>query len=73
MDLILQQQLEKDPKMSELLKENSYWFKQLNRDRETYKDFVTAMKEKYHLRFTDKVSTAIDQIDFVSSILETLK
>ena len=32
MDLIIQQQLEKDLKMAEYLKQNSEWFKYLNRD-----------------------------------------
>ncbi len=73
MDLQLQQKLETDKKMQELLKRNSYWFKELNRNSESYKDFINAMKEKYHLKMTDKISDTIDNIDLISGILESLK
>ncbi len=73
MDLLLQQKLETDKKMQELLKRNSYWFKELNRNSENYKEFLNAMKEKYHLKVTDKISYTIDNIDLISGILESLK
>ena len=59
--------------MAELLKQNSYWFKELNRKDENYKNFVEQMKEKYHLKVTDKISDAIDNIDLISSILDSIK
>ena len=59
--------------MQELLKRNSYWFKELNRNSENYKEFLNAMKEKYHLKVTDKISDTIDNIDLISGILESLK
>lgn len=73
MNLILQKKLMEDEKMAELLKQNSYWFKNLNRKEESYKDFIQEMKVKYNLRVTDKINEAIDNIDLISSILETLK
>lgn len=73
MDLIIQQKLENDPKMAQFLKENSYWYKELNRNSDNYKDFLNAMKEKYHLKVSDKINDAIDGIDLVSGILENLK
>lgn len=73
MNLILQQKLEENPKLAELLKQNSYWFKPLNRSEENYQEFLKNMKDKYRLRMTDKISDAIDNIDMISSILETLK
>ena len=73
MDLLLQQKLETYKKMQELLKWNSYWFKELNSNSESYKDFINAMKEKYHLKMTDKISNTIDNIDLISGILENLK
>lgn len=73
MNLILQKKLIDDEKMAELLKQNSYWIKNLNRKEESYKDFVQEMKVKYNLRVTDKINEAIDNIDLISSILETLK
>lgn len=73
MNLVVQEKLIKDKKMDELLKQNSYWYKSLNRKEENYKEFVDEMKKKYNLRVTDKISGAIDNIDFISNILETLK
>lgn len=73
MDLITQQALEKDSKMAEYLKQNSEWFKSLNRDGDNYKVFVKAMKDKYHIKVSDKISDAIDNIDLISSVLNTFK
>ena len=73
MNVILQKKLMEEPKMALLLQQNSYWIKNLNRSEDNYKQFVNAMKNKYNLRVTDKISEAIDQIELVSSILETLK
>lgn len=73
MDLILQQKLAEDKKMSELLKLNSYWYKELNRNSDHYKNFISSMKEKYHLKVTDKINNAIDSIDIITGILDTLK
>ena len=73
MDLIIQQQLEKDLKMAEYLKQNSEWFKYLNRDSNNYKTFVKAMKDKYHIKVSDKINDAMDNIGLISSVIETLK
>ena len=73
MEFLLQQKLEEDAKMAALLKENSYWYKELNRDSDNYKNFVKAMKDKYHLKVTDKISDDIDNMDIITGILENLK
>ena len=65
--------LESDPKMMNYLKENSEWYKYLNRNPLNYSKFVHSMKEKYKIRSTDKISKVIDNIDTVSSILNVLK
>lgn len=66
-------ELKKDPKMMELLKYNSYWLKDLNRDPSNIKRFKEEMKIKYRLRATDKISDAIDNIDIISNVLSALK
>ena len=73
MNFLIQKKLEEDVKMAEYLKENSYWYKELNRNSVYYKDFVKAMKDKYHLKVTDKISDAIDNMDMISTILDNLK
>lgn len=73
MKLELIQKIKNDKKMYDLLKLNSYWIKDLNRDPNNYKRFVQEMKTKYRLRATDKISDAIDNIDLITGILDTLK
>lgn len=66
-------ELKKDAKMWDLLKQNSYWIKELNRDSLSVKKFKEDMKVKYRLRTTDKISDAIDNIDIISNVLGALK
>ncbi len=66
-------ELKKDPKMWELLKLNSYWVKDLNRNPDNIKNYKSTMKVKYKLRATDKISDAIDNIDIISNVLSVLK
>ncbi len=66
-------ELKKDPKMMELLKYNSYWLKDLNRDSLSVKRYKENMKIKYRMRATDKISDAIDNIDIISNVLSALK
>lgn len=56
-----------------LLKKNSYYIKELNRGIIDYKSFDNIMKTKYKKRTTDKVSSLIDNMDLVSSVLDILK
>lgn len=73
MELDLIMKIKNDKRMYELLKQNSYWIKELNRNPESYKNFVSEMKTKYRLRATDKISDAIDNIDLITAVLDTLK
>lgn len=56
-----------------LLKLNSSYIKDLNRGTMDYKRFDNIMKTKYKKRTTDKVSSLIDNMDLVSSVLDILK
>lgn len=56
-----------------LLKLNSSYIKDLNRGTMDYKGFDNIMKTKYKKRPTDKVSSLIDNMDLVSSVLDILK
>ncbi len=66
-------ELKKDPKMWDLFKYNSYWYKTLNRDFTSLSSFKNDMKIKYKLRATDKINDAIDNIDLISNVLSALK
>ena len=55
------------------LKQNSWYFKDLNRGVKNYPQFVQDMKVKYKERTTDKLNNMIDNIDMISSVLDIFK
>ena len=69
----LQIKFRQNPKMKDYLKQNSMWYKDLNRTPQNYKKFENAIKDMYKLRTTDKISNAIDNIDLVNNVLNILK
>ncbi len=71
MNKIVLYNLEKD-KLLVYLKQNSYFIKNLNRHPEYYNEFKRIIKEKYNLRLSDKISSAINDIELVSSIINTI-
>lgn len=73
MEKYLQMSFRENPKMFELLKQNSYYFKGLNRGVVDYKKFVSDMKVKYKERTSDKLESIMDNMELVSSVLNVLK
>ena len=64
-------QIKKD-KLYDYLKENSYFIKHLIRNPNFYKDFKKMIKEKYHLRLTDKLNSTLDDIELIHNIISTI-
>lgn len=60
------------PELIPLLKQNSHWFKLLNRNPDNLKVFLNAMKEKYKTGTLDKFNSLIDNIDLITHIIESL-
>lgn len=52
------------------LRENSNYYKELNRDYKYYDIFKKEMKEKYKLRVIDKVDNVVDSIDLISKFMD---
>ena len=73
MEYFLQQKLKEDKKFKKYFDENSNQVKYLNRNPEYYKTVMRDMKELYKERTTDKLSDALNTIEIVSSIIDTLK
>ncbi len=73
MEIDMQMKFRENPKYYEYLKQNSYYFKELNRGNVDYKRFIDDMKIKYKERTSDKISNFIDNIDLVSTLIDTLK
>ena len=55
------------------LRQNSNYYKLLNRSVNNYDDFAKKMKEKYKLRTIDKVDNFVDNIDLISKIIDVSK
>ena len=62
-----------DIKLKRFIRENSYWYKELNRNPNSFKYFVNDMKKKYKLTVEDKINRTIDNINMISSFLDVLK
>lgn len=73
MNLSLQYRINQDIRQKQFLRENSYWYKYLNRSELNYKYFLDDMKDKYKLKPTDKLNKVIDNLNMVRSVLDVLK
>ncbi len=73
MQLITLYALKNDAKMHEFLHENSNWYKYLNRNSKNYDAFIKAMRKQYKLTPTDKISSTLDNIDLISTVIQTIK
>lgn len=69
----LQNRINADINLKRFLRENSYWYKILNRNENAFLEFVQDMKVKYKLTTSDKINRTIDNIGMLQSFLEVLK
>ena len=65
--------INQDPRQKQFLRENSYWYKYLNRSNIYYKQFVEDMKNKYKLTTADRLNKMMDNINMVRTFLDVLK
>lgn len=73
MNLETQFRIKSDSNYSRYLRENSRWYKILNRNPERFNEFVNEMKERYRLRPSDKISDVADKLDMVRAFLSVLQ
>jgi predicted ribonuclease toxin of YeeF-YezG toxin-antitoxin module len=62
-----------DSKMHDFLINNSYWYKELNRSPDNFKEFMEAFKADKRNKRISKVNSTVDTLDTVNLILKTLK
>ena len=72
MEYLLQQKLIEDKDFNRYLSSNSNFIKYLNRNPEYYKEFMKQMKELYKEKTTDKINNAMNTINIVKSIIDTI-
>ena len=73
MTYMLQNKINADINLKKFLRENSYWYKALNRNENVFPEFVADMKVKYKLTTSDRINRTIDNISMLQSFLEVLK
>lgn len=73
MNYVIQSRIHNDINLKRFIRENSYWYKELNRDSNSFSSFVEDMKIKYKLTTSDKINRTIDNINMISSFLDVLK
>jgi lipocalin len=73
MNLDIQFKINSNINYKRYLRENSNWYKILNRNPELFNDFVNEMKEKYKLRTTDKITDLVDKIQLIQMFVSALK
>lgn len=69
----LQYKINNDINLKRFLRENSYWYKYLNRNSNSFKFFEEDMKVKYKLTTVDKINKTIDNINMLQSFLDVFK
>ena len=73
MSLDVQFKLKSNPKYIQYIRENSYWYKILNRDPMMFSKFEEKVREDYRLRFSDKLSKDLSTIEMFQYIVSSLK
>lgn len=73
MPLDIQFKIKSNPNYLRYLREHSEWYRILNRDPASFKQFENVTKEEYKLRPTDRIAKALDTIELVQNLLTSLK
>lgn len=73
MTLETQFKINSNPNYIRFIRENSIWYKILNRDPMEFKKFEDAVKDKYKLKPSDRINKMIDDINMLQKFIEVLK
>lgn len=73
MTLDIQYKIKSNPNYLRYLRENSYWYKILNRDPKQFNTFIEEVKTVYRLRPGDRISRVLEYIDMFQTIMTSLK
>lgn len=73
MILDIQYKIKNNPNYIRFIRENSIWYKILNRNPLEFKNFELEVKNKYKLNTSDKLNKMIEDIDMLQKFIEILK
>ena len=72
MSFLVQSEIYSDEKLYKYLKENSYWYKYLNRSDSYLKDFKVFIKKKYKLGTLDRLESGINTINLIGDMFKNV-
>lgn len=73
MTLEIQFKIRNNPNYQKYIRENSYWYKILNRTPEMFDKFEEEVKHNYRLKFTDRIGETLKTIEMIQNVLSTIK
>ncbi len=73
MDYITQKKVFSNNLLHRYIRENSYWYKMLNRNPMLIDKMVQEMKDKYKLNTGDKIERLQERLNFVESLLKVIE
>lgn len=73
MDLNTQYKIFNDSLLHRYLRENSYWYKILNRNPNSLDEMVQKMKDTYKLNTSDKMERLSERLSMIESILRVME
>ena len=73
MNLDTQFKIKNNPMLQRYIRENSYWYKILNRNPDLIKKMTEDMKKAYKLTFEDKIDDLNTKMNMVRAFMDALK
>lgn len=73
MDLNVQYKIFSNDLLHRYLRENSKWYKLLNRNPLLLDDMIQEMKDKYKLNTSDKIEKFKDRLSIITSLLDVFE
>ena len=62
-----------NPNLNTFLKYNSYWYKELIRNPNSFPAMVGEMKKEFKLTTTDKINKLTDKMNMIRTFLEVMR
>lgn len=73
MILDVQFKIKNNPYYQRYIRENSYWYKILNREPNRFKEFEEQAKERYGLRPADKINRILETMEMLQTLMSSFK
>lgn len=73
MKLETQFKIKNDQLLQKFIRENSYWYKNLNRNPDSINYLIQEMKVKYKMTTADKINNISEKLDLIRTFMNILK